>query len=153
VTQLPIRRDRPLFVFDGHCVLCSSGASFIMKHDRRRLVEFASAQSELGNAIYEALGMPVDESYLLIDAIGVHTKSDGYFQLASTLGGWWRLALICKLVPRAIRDWIYDRVARNRYRWFGRTDQCQLLTHDQRSRLVLEDEALWAQLKSRSQGS
>jgi hypothetical protein len=56
-------------------------------------------------------------------------------------------------MPLAIRHWIYDRVARNRYRWFGRTDQCQLLTHDQQSRLVLEDEALWAQLKSRSQGS
>jgi predicted DCC family thiol-disulfide oxidoreductase YuxK len=153
VKHPPISRDRPLFVFDGHCVLCSSGASFIMKHDRRHAVQFASAQSELGSAIYEALRMPVDESYLLIDATGVHTKSDGYFQLASTLGGWWRLAVIGKLVPRAVRDWLYDQVARNRYRWFGRTDQCQLLTHEQRSRLVLEDDALWAQLKGRGRGN
>jgi predicted DCC family thiol-disulfide oxidoreductase YuxK len=63
----PISRDRPLFIFDGHCVLCSRGASFIMMHDRKHLVQFASAQSELGSAIYEALGMPVDDSYLLID--------------------------------------------------------------------------------------
>jgi predicted DCC family thiol-disulfide oxidoreductase YuxK len=144
-----ITRDRPLFVFDGHCVLCSSGASFIMRHDRKHAVQFAPAQSELGSAIYEALGMPIDESYLLIDAEGVHTKSDGYFRLARILGGWWRIAAIVRLVPRPVRNWIYDQVARNRYRWFGRTEQCQLLTPEQRGRLIVHDEALWAQLKVR----
>ena len=78
MSRQPITRDRPLFVFDGHCVLCSSGASFIMKHDRNHAVEFASAQSKLGSAIYRTLGMPVDESYLLIDQAGTfHTSSSG----------------------------------------------------------------------------
>lgn len=144
-----ITRSRPLFVFDGHCVLCSSGASFIMKHDRRSAVQFASAQSELGSAIYDALGLPVDESYLLIDATGVHTKSDGYFHVAKILGGGWRIAAAAKIIPRPVLDWIYDQVARNRYRWFGRTEQCRLLTDEQRDRLVLDDEELWAQLKIR----
>lgn len=141
-----IIRARPLFVFDGHCVLCSSGASFIMKHDRTHAVQFASAQSELGSAIYKALRMPVDESYLLIDAAGVHTKSDGYFRLARILGGWWRMVSIAKLIPRPARDWVYDQVARNRYRWFGRTEQCRLLTSEQRARLVSDDAPLWTQL-------
>ena len=144
-----ITRDRPLFVFDGHCVLCSRGASFIMRHDRRRAVQFASAQSKLGSAIYETLSLPIDESYLLIDVAGVHTKSDGYFRLARILGGWWRIAGAAKLVPQPARDWIYDQVARNRYRWFGRTEQCRLLSPEQRSRLVVDDEALWAQLRIR----
>ena len=144
VTQ--VTRSRPLFVFDGHCVLCSSGASFIMRHDRTEVVQFASAQSELGAAIYRKLGMPIDDSYLLIDLAGCHTKSDGYFQLVRILGGWWRFALIGRMVPRTARDWIYDRVAKNRYRWFGRTDQCVLLTSDQRTRLVTDDPELWAQL-------
>src|SRR4051812_36636082 len=78
--------------------------------DRRRLHHetrpqgsrsIASAQSELGSALYGKLGLPVDDSYLLIDSSGCHTKSDGYFRLASILGGWWRLALIGKVVPRA----------------------------------------------------
>jgi len=63
--------------------------------------------------------MPVDESYLLIDSHGCHSKSDGYFRLARILGRWWRVALIGKLVPRPVRDWAYDIVARNRYRWSG----------------------------------
>ena len=141
-----ITREKPLFVFDGHCVLCSTGASFIMKHDRQARVQFASAQSELGSAVYRKLGMPIDESYLLIDSTGCHTKSDGYFRLARILGGWWRLALVGKLLPRPVRDWLYDRVALNRYRWFGQTEQCVLLTPEQRSRLVTEDETLRRQL-------
>lgn len=150
MNERQITRARPLFVFDGHCVLCSSGASFIMKHDRTHSVQFASAQSELGKAIYEALAMPIDETYLLIDAAGVHTKSEGYFRLAQILGGWWRIGAIVSLVPRPIRDWIYDQVARNRYRWFGRTEQCRLLTPEQRKRLIVDDEELSNQLKSPS---
>ena len=142
-----ITRAKPLFVFDGHCVLCSSGASFIMRHDRHGAVQFASAQSELGSAIYRTMQMPIDDSYVLIDNEGCHIKSDGYFRLARILGGWWRLACIGRMIPRVIRDRAYDLVARNRYRWFGRTDQCDLLTAEQRSRLVTDDPALWAQVK------
>ena len=141
-----ITREKPLFVFDGHCVLCSTGASFIMKHDRHGLVQFASAQSELGSAIYRKVGIPVDESYLLIDRTGCHTKSDGYFRLARILGGWWRVLLVGKLLPRGFCDWMYDQVALNRYQWFGQTEQCALLTPEQRSRLVTEDDALRRQL-------
>ncbi len=143
---MTIRRERPLFVFDGHCVLCSSGAAFVMRHDLEGAVQFASAQSELGNALYRTLGMPIDDSYLLIDSDGCHTKSDGYFQLARILGGWWRLALVGKIIPRPIRDWLYDRVAEHRYRWFGKTQQCSLLTSEQRDRLVVDDADLRAQL-------
>jgi predicted DCC family thiol-disulfide oxidoreductase YuxK len=103
-----ITRERPLFVFDGHCVLCSTGAACIMKHDRKGAVQFASAQSDLGTALYRSIGLSLDESYLLIDADGFHTKSDGYLRLARKLGGWWHFALIAKAIPRPIRDWIYD---------------------------------------------
>lgn len=141
-----IRRQQPLFVFDGVCVLCSTGASFLMRHDVKGRVQFASAQSELGSAIFRKLGKPIDESYLLIDADGWHAKSDGYFQLARILGGSWRLALVFKIIPRPIRDWLYDRVAANRYRWFGKAEYCALLSDEQRTRLVADDAELWAQL-------
>ena len=141
-----IRRQQPLFVFDGVCVLCSTGASFLMRHDSEARVQFASAQSELGSAIFRKLGKPIDESYLLIDDEGCHTKTDGYFQLARILGGWWRIGLIFRIIPRPVRDWLYDRVAANRYRWFGKTAYCALLSADQRSRLVEDDAQLWAQL-------
>lgn len=146
VPKSAIQRRQPLFVFDGVCVLCSTGASVLMRHDRMGRVEFASAQSELGRAIYDKLGKPIDESYVLIDGEGWHTKSDGYFQLAKILGGWWRLAGVFRLIPRAFRDWLYDRVAANRYRWFGKAEYCALLTDEQRARLIEDDAELWAQL-------
>ena len=140
-------RDHPLFVFDGHCVLCSGGASFVMRHDPGGRIQFASAQSDLGQRLYAACGLPIDDSYLLIDAQGWHIKSDGYFAVAKHLGGWWRLALIFRLIPRRLRDRVYDKVALNRYRWFGRTEYCALLAPDQQGLLVSADEALERQLE------
>ena len=143
-----LRRDRPLFVFDGHCVLCSGGAAFIMRHDPECRIQFASAQSELGQRLYAACRLPIDDSYLFIDRSGWHIKSDGYFKVASHLGGWWQLAQIFRLIPGPLRDWVYDRVAANRYRWFGRANYCTLLSPEQRSQLVSEDAQLDRQLTS-----
>lgn len=130
--------DRPLFLFDGICVLCSSGVAFLMRHDRPGRIRFASAQSKLGTALYAHYGMPVDGSYLLIADGQGFTKSDGYFRLLRELGGAWPLLDVLRIIPRSLRDWTYDRVAANRYRWFGKTTYCTRLSPEQRSRLVDE---------------
>jgi predicted DCC family thiol-disulfide oxidoreductase YuxK len=141
-----VRRSRPLFVFDGHCALCSGGVAFLLRHDRRGRIDYLSAQSPLGQAIYTRLGLPVDASYLFIDDAGTHVRSAGYFRLADALGGWWRLGKVFALVPRPVRDWLYDRLAANRYRLFGNTEQCALLSPEQRVRLLTDDPELRAQL-------
>jgi predicted DCC family thiol-disulfide oxidoreductase YuxK len=135
-----------IFVFDGHCVLCSTGASFIMRHDPQGKVRFLSAQSALGRAVYTHFGLPLDASYLLITAEGTFTKTTGYFRLAEILGGWFRLGEVFALVPRGARDRIYDWVARDRYRLFRTSEQCALLSADQRARLIVEDAGLRRQL-------
>jgi predicted DCC family thiol-disulfide oxidoreductase YuxK len=127
---------RPLFVFDGGCVLCSTGAAFLMRHDRNGRVALASAQSPLGTALYRHYGMEIDASYLLLIDGQAYTKSDGYFRLVGTLGGVWRLLELARIIPRPVRDWVYDRVAVNRYRWFGKAAYCSLLTKEQRKRLI-----------------
>jgi predicted DCC family thiol-disulfide oxidoreductase YuxK len=127
--------DKPLFVFDGYCVLCSSGASWLMRHGRER-VRFASVQSPLGAALFHHYDMDPDQTYLLISDGSAVGESTGYLRLCRVLGGPWRLLLVFALVPRAVRDWAYRIVARNRYRWFGRVDQCALLTEDQRAQLL-----------------
>jgi predicted DCC family thiol-disulfide oxidoreductase YuxK len=127
--------DRPLFVFDGYCVLCSTGASWLMRHGQGRLT-FASAQSPLGAALYRHFGIDPDQTYLLISDGMAAGDSTGYLKLCGMLGGVWRLLTVFRLVPRAARDWAYRIVARNRYRWFGKVDQCALLTPEQRSQLL-----------------
>jgi predicted DCC family thiol-disulfide oxidoreductase YuxK len=136
----------PIFVFDGYCVMCSTGASFIMRHDPQGKVRFLAAQSPLGQAVYAHFDLPIDASYLLITRQGTFKKTTGFFKLADILGGWFRLGKVFWLVPGMIRDPIYDWVATHRYRLFGKSEQCALLTADQRARLVVEDTELQAQL-------
>jgi predicted DCC family thiol-disulfide oxidoreductase YuxK len=135
---LPDYHDpRPLFIFDHVCVLCSGGVSFIMKHDRAARIAFTPAQGPLGQSLCSHYGIDWNATYVFIRNGRAFTKSDGYFEVARTLGGWWRLTLVFRIVPRRLRDWAYGMIARNRYRWFGKTaEACQLLTPEQRARLI-----------------
>lgn len=129
--------SRPVFIFDHVCVLCSGGVSFIMKHDHKGTIAFTPAQGELGAALCENFGIDWDESYVFLRNGQAYTKSTGYFEVARALGGWWRLGLVFQIIPRPLRDWAYDMVARNRYRGFGKTaEACALLTPEQRARLL-----------------
>ena len=128
--------SRPLFLFDGICVLCSSGVRFLMRRDKHGSIRFASAQSRLGQSLYAHFGMPIDESYLLVAEGRAYTKSDGYFRLLRDLGGAWPILNGLRAIPRIVRDWAYDRMAENRYSWFGKTEYCALLTPEQQRRLI-----------------
>lgn len=127
---------KALFVFDGICVLCSSGASWIMRNDGRALVNFTPAQEALGQALYAHYGIDMDESYLLIADGSAYTASRGYLELCRILGRWWHALRMSAIIPERLRDWLYALVARNRYRWFGKADFCALLTKEQRERLL-----------------
>lgn len=136
--EVPAFEDaKPLFVFDGHCVLCSGGAAFLMRRDKAGVINFASAQSPIGAALYHHYGMVLDDSYLFIADGRAFTKSRGYLEMVRHLGGWWRAAGVSRVLPERTRDWLYDRIAANRYRWFGRKEEaCVLLTPEQRRRLI-----------------
>lgn len=127
---------RALFVFDGVCVLCSGGASWLMRHDRKALVNFTPAQEALGQALYRHYDVEMDESYLLVAQGRAFTASRGYLELFRILGGWWHFLRIAAVLPECLRDWLYDLIARHRYQWFGKTDHCALLTAKQRARLL-----------------
>ena len=134
---VPVFDDRrPLFVFDGHCGLCSGGVRWLMHADRKRRIAFTSAQGTLGGALYSHYGVEIDATYLLIDQGHAYGMSEGYFRLLPYLGGAWQVWRIVGIVPEILRDAVYRLVARNRYRWFGRYEHCALLTEDQRSRLL-----------------
>jgi len=128
--------SRPLFVFDGVCVLCSGGAALVMRRDKEGRINMASAQSPLGEALYRHYGLALDDSYLFLSGGRAFTKSAGYLVVFTTLGGWWRLLKIASVFPERVSDWLYDRIAANRYRWFGKADYCALLSDDQRRRLI-----------------
>ncbi len=128
--------SRALFVFDGVCVLCSGGARWFMRFDRRANMNFTSMQGPLGQALYRHYGVDPDETYLLVADGRAFTASRGYLELCALLGGLWHMLRVCALIPERWRDVLYAVVARNRYRWFGRVEYCSLLTPQQQARLL-----------------
>jgi predicted DCC family thiol-disulfide oxidoreductase YuxK len=116
----------PIILFDGHCVLCSANARFVLRHDRRRRFRLAAAQSEAGAALQRRFGLNRDslETIAVIEDGRAITESDAVIAIAAGLGWPWRAAAAAKLVPRALRDSLYRWIARNRYRWFGRRESC-----------------------------
>jgi predicted DCC family thiol-disulfide oxidoreductase YuxK len=104
--------SRALFVFDGVCVLCSSGVKWIMRYDRRKLVNFTTAQEALGQALYARYDVDRDETYLLISDGSAYTASRGYIVLCRLLGGWWHILRISAVIPERLRDRLYALIAR-----------------------------------------
>jgi predicted DCC family thiol-disulfide oxidoreductase YuxK len=111
--------DRPVIVFDGKCVLCSSFAQFILRKDRSARFRLLAAQSDLGNALYRHFGL--DPMSYVLDGLG---------------GAWSLFATLARLVPASLRDALYDVIARNRLRWFGTREQCYLPGPSQADRFL-----------------
>lgn len=132
----PFDDSRPLFVFDGHCGLCSRGVRWLMRSDGKRRIAFTSAQGPLGAGLYRHYDVEIDATYLLIDQGQAYGMSEGYFRLLRHLGPFWQVFRLAGILPEGLRDAVYRLIARNRYRWFGKYDHCVLLTDDQRSRLL-----------------
>jgi predicted DCC family thiol-disulfide oxidoreductase YuxK len=120
--------DRPVIIFDGQCVLCSRSAQFVLRHDRRRTFRLLAAQTPLGRALYVHYGLdPHDYESIILIADGVPTlKSEAVIRIAQGLGAPWSLAAILRALPRPWRDRLYDVLARNRFRVFGRRATCYL---------------------------
>jgi predicted DCC family thiol-disulfide oxidoreductase YuxK len=122
----PFPDDKPIIVFDGTCVLCSGFARFVAAHDPARQFRFIAAQTPLGAALYRHAGLdPVNyETNLLIANGRIHGKMDAFAGIMRRLGGPWPIAATATWLPAPLADGLYDLVARNRYRLFGRTETC-----------------------------
>lgn len=127
-----------LVVFDGVCVLCSTFARWIVRFDRDKRFRFATAQSELGEALYRAHGLRTDvyeTNLVLIDGVA-HTRLASLIATADALGWPWKGVRVLNLLPVSWREWLYDRIAQNRYALFGKKDSCEIPSGELRNRLI-----------------
>jgi predicted DCC family thiol-disulfide oxidoreductase YuxK len=118
---------RGLILYDGVCVLCSGWVRFIASRDRDRLFLFTPIQSDYGRALALKHGIEPDQpqtNAVLIDGTA-NLRSDSAIAAVSRLPGYGWVRALC-MVPKPLRDWAYTMIARNRYRWFGRHDVCDL---------------------------
>lgn len=130
--------NKSIILFDGVCNLCNSTVNFIIKHDKKERFLFASLQSDAGKEIL--LHYPSKKnnlnSVLLIENDSIYHKSTAALLISSKLQGAIQFFYIFNLLPLKIRDNIYDYVAKNRYRWFGKQDICMIPKPELRKRFL-----------------
>ena len=118
--------EGPILLFDGVCRLCSGTVRFVIRRDPTKRIRFASLQSDIAKQLLaHDPGLASDlNSVVLIDDGEVYTKSDAVLRTVAKLHRLWPAVSVFRIVPRLIRDAVYDWVGRNRYRWFGKRDEC-----------------------------
>jgi predicted DCC family thiol-disulfide oxidoreductase YuxK len=131
-----------LVLYDGVCGLCNRLVRFLLRIDSRAVLCFAPLQGPTAARLAERHGFPLDvKTIVYVRQFGlkhesVHLRSDAVLRLLGDVGGvWWTLSLL-RVVPRFVRDPLYDWVARNRYEWFGKYDSCPLPSPEQRARFL-----------------
>lgn len=129
--MVQLEGNKQLILFDGVCNLCNSSIQFVIKRDKRNHFLFAPLQGETGKQIIEQFNIDttkVDSILLYIPNKGIYIKSTAALKIASKLGFALNLAVIFFIVPTFIRNWVYDFVAKHRYKWFGKKESCMIPT-------------------------
>lgn len=138
-----MRKDLPphknLILFDGVCNLCNGSVLFIIKRDAKDLFRFASLQSDLGQSFLKKNNSQPEPSLksiiLVTPEAKVYTKSSAALRIAKHLPGWKWMAVFLVL-PRFLRDFVYDIIARNRYSWFGKREECMVPTPELKAKFL-----------------
>lgn len=128
----------PLMLFDGVCHLCAGSVQFVLRRDPAALFRFATLQSDFGQTELQRFGLPAQSlaSVLLIEDGQLYQKSTAALRIARKLSAGWPLLYGFIIVPRPLRDWVYDFIGNRRYRWFGKMNACWLPDEDVRDRFL-----------------
>ena len=127
-----------IVLFDGVCNLCSRSVFFIIQRDRKEIFKFASLQSSFGQQQLDKFKIDKNllHSLILIRSNQIFHRSDAALEIAKQLSGAWPVLYIFKILPRFLRDGIYNLIARNRYRLFGKKDACWIPTPELKERFL-----------------
>lgn len=117
-------------LFDGVCNLCNGAVQFIIKRDKRDQFRFASLQGKTGQQILKKFNLPINSinTFILVEGEKIYTRSTGALRISRSIGGAWQVLYLLIVIPRLIRDRVYNWIATNRYKWFGKKDACPIPT-------------------------
>jgi predicted DCC family thiol-disulfide oxidoreductase YuxK len=131
--------QQKIILFDGVCNLCNGSVRFVLENERQPIFRFAWIQSRAGEELLKSCGLPSDyrQAVVLIDSDRVYLGSTAALKIGQQLKFPWKLlSSVGLMVPRLLRDWVYDQIARNRYRLFGKRDICMIPTGELRERFL-----------------
>lgn len=131
--------NKKIILFDGVCNLCDSAVQFIIKHDKKDVFRFVALQSELGQDILKHIGIAdknIDSIILYEPGIAYYYKSQAALEIAKSLGGFFHLGTLFRIIPTGISNQLYDYIAKNRYKWYGKKDICMIPTLELKSKFL-----------------
>ncbi len=126
-----IEEGKKIILFDGVCNLCNSAVNFVIQRDKKNTFRYAALQSEIGKKLIAERNIDITkiDSILLIDPkLAYYHKSTAAIHIAKQLSGFYPLLSVFLILPKFLRDWIYDIIAKNRYKWFGKKESCMIPT-------------------------
>lgn len=144
-TDLPaplLEHGAAAMLFDGTCKLCNGWAEFVIRHDRDHRIQLVTVQSPEGQQLLKWAGLPTDRFNTIVLIADNHfsIRSEAMFKILEIMPVPWRWLTLARIIPGAFRDWLYDRIALNRYRLFGRYDACRVPPPDHDNRYLEADQ-------------
>ncbi|MBD0849598.1 thiol-disulfide oxidoreductase DCC family protein [Maribacter arenosus] len=130
---------KKIVLFDGVCNLCDRSVQFIIKHDKKDEFRFATLQGEIGNSLMQKRNIDtsrIDSIILIEPGVAFYTKSDAALQIGMHLKGYRTISKLLYLIPSKLRDIVYDIVACNRYKWYGKKEACLVPTPELKAKFL-----------------
>jgi len=137
--MINLPKDKKLILFDGVCNLCNTSVQYVIKHDKNNVFMFAALQSDIGQQLIEDYKIDtgkVDSILLYTPEKGVDYKSTAALKIAAQLGFPQNLMTVFFIIPPFIRNWVYDYIAKNRYKWYGKKESCWIPTPELKSKFL-----------------
>jgi predicted DCC family thiol-disulfide oxidoreductase YuxK len=130
--------EQPVILFDGVCNFCNNAVNFVIKRDKKKQIVFAPLQSEAGKKLLEQHNLPADDmqSFIFIENGKAYSRSTAALKVCRYLSALWPLCYGAIIVPKFIRDGIYNWISRNRYKWFGVRQACMIPTAEVKTRFL-----------------
>jgi predicted DCC family thiol-disulfide oxidoreductase YuxK len=127
-----------IILFDGVCNFCNSTVNFVLKQDKKNILLFAPLQSEAAQKILEQYQLSKSnfDSFVFVDGDKIYIKSSAALKVMGKLSWYWKWTQVFWIVPKPLRDWVYNFVSKNRYKWFGKKEQCMIPKQEVRKRFL-----------------
>jgi len=132
-------KKHKIIVFDGVCNLCNASVNFVIQRDKNDVFRFAALQSEIGQEYISKFNIDPSEtdSIILIDKEKCYVKSTAALHISKSMSGGYPLLFGFMIIPTFIRNWVYDFVAKNRYKWYGKKERCVVPTSELKEKFLL----------------
>lgn len=130
--------DFSIILFDGVCNLCNSSVNFIIDHDKKNVFRFASLQSDAGQTLLKKFNLNVKDfnSIILVENDKFYERSSAVMKIVRKFPGLWKFLYLFIIIPPPVRNFVYDIIADNRYKWFGKKESCRVPTPELKEKFL-----------------